>query len=140
MYNKSNEQNQAKLKGQGCKGVLQGSKDVIVKHTDRKQTEKVKTEDPSTSGRNDTAGRGGPMILISNHIYIYIVYFIFLFYHISIKCILPIELCINSMLDKYNIYSVVDVLHSDDLFLLICIRLLDFPQFVLAPSLCPLEQ
>ena len=59
MYNKSNEQNQAKLKGQGCKGVLQGSKDVIVKHTDRKQTEKVKTEDPSTSGRNDTAGRGG---------------------------------------------------------------------------------
>ena len=27
------------------------------------QTEKVKRENPSTSGRNITAGRGGPMIL-----------------------------------------------------------------------------
>ena len=41
------------------------------------------------------------------------------------------------MSDKYNIYSVVDVLHSDDLFLLICIHLLDFPLFVLAPILVP---
>ena len=67
---------------------------------------------------------GAPMILISNYIYIYIVYFIFLFYHISIKYILPIEFRINSMSDKYNIYSLVDVLRSDDLCLLICIRLL----------------
>ena len=28
-----------------------------------KQTEKVKTEDPSTSGSNDTAGRGGPIVV-----------------------------------------------------------------------------
>ena len=41
------------------------------------------------------------------------------------------------MSDKYNIYSVVDVLHSDDLFLLICIHLLDFPLFVVAPILVP---
>ena len=38
------------------------------------------------------------------------------------------------MSDKYDIYYVVDVFHSDDLFLLICIRLLDFPLFVWAPN------
>ena len=41
------------------------------------------------------------------------------------------------MSDKYNIYSVVDVLHSDDLFLLICIHLLDFPLCVIGPILVP---
>ena len=49
---------------------------------------------------------------------------------IFLLCILLIEFHINSMADKCNIYYVVDVLHLDDLFLLICIRLLDFPIFV----------
>ena len=92
----------------------------------------MKTEDPSTSGRNDTAGWGGYNDFDLKS-YLYIIYFIFLLYYISIKCILPIEFRINSMSDKYNIYYMVDVLHSDDFFLLICICLLDFPQFVLAP-------
>ena len=62
--------------------------------------------------------------------YLYIVYFIFLLYYISTKCILCIEFRINSMSDKYNIYYAVDILHSDDLLLRIYICLLDFPIFV----------
>ena len=61
----------------------------------------MKTEDPSALGRNDTAGGGGPMILISNHIYILSISY-FYYHYISIKCILPIEFRVNSLLDKCN--------------------------------------
>ena len=114
------------------KGLIQGTKDVIVKHTDRES---------ENSGpfnlRQELYSRERGCNDFDFKSYVNIVYFIFLLYYISIKCILPIEFCINSMSDKYNIYSVVDVLRSDDLFLLICIRLLDFPLFVVAPILVP---
>ena len=103
----------------------------MVKHTDRKTDSKVKTEDPPTSGWNATAGRGSND-LISNHIYYSsILYFCYVIFPLNI--FLPIEFRNNSISDKCNIYYVVDILHSDNLLLMICIRLLDFPIFVRAP-------
>ena len=118
------------------KALLQGSKDVIVKHTDRKTDRESENSGPFNL-RQELYSRERGCNDFDFKSYVNIVYFIFLLYYISIKCILPIEFRINSMSDKYNIYYVVDVLHSDDLFLLICIHLLDFPLFVVAPILVP---
>ena len=96
-----------------------------------KQTVKVKTEDPLTSGRNATARRGSNY-LISNHIY-YSSFLYFCYVIFPLNVFLPIEFRNNSISDKCNIYYVVDILHSDNLLLIICIRLLDFPIFVGAP-------
>ena len=43
-----------KLQGQGCNGPLMGSKNITAKQTD-KQIEKVISEDPISSGMDDTA-------------------------------------------------------------------------------------
>ena len=60
-----------------------------------KQTVKVKTEDPLTSCRNATAGRGSND-LISNHIYyLSILYFCYVIFPLNV--FLPIEFCNNSI-------------------------------------------
>ena len=101
----------------------------MVKHTDRKkQAVKVDTEDPLTSRRNTTAGRGSND-LISNYIYfLSILYFSYGIF--PLKVFLPIEFHNNSISDKCNICYVVDNLHMANLLLIICICLLDFLIFV----------
>ena len=87
IYKKSNEQNLDKLKGQSCKGLLSGSKEVMVKHTDRKTDRENKNRVPSNLWQEWYSREKGPMILFQ--IISIFLYSIFLLCYISLKCIFP---------------------------------------------------
>ena len=97
----------------------------------------VKTEDPLTSGRNATAGRG------SNDLILNYIYFLSILYFcndkIPFNVFLPIKFRNNSI-NKCNICYVVENLHWRNLLLIICIRLLDFPIFVNGGTLMCLKR